>query len=114
MSVALGYLLICLSPVFLYLFAQLLGKIEDSRKEGLIKQVEYLKNRFPYAFKQRFGDNSVKYFSRSKLREILNEGDRQLRDIERRHEEQEFKNREEQKRVIKKLTELYSLFPHGI
>ena len=114
MSVALGYILICLSPVFLYLFAQLLGKIEDARKEGLIKQVEYLKNRFPYAFKQRFGDNSVKYFSRSKLREILNEGDRQLRDIERRHEEQEFKNREEQKRVIKKLTELYSLFPHGI
>lgn len=114
MSVALGYILICLSPVFLYLFAQLLGKIEDARKEGLIKQVEYLKNRFPYAFKQRFGDNSVKYFSRSKLQEILNEGDRQLRDIERRHEEQEFKNREEQKRVIKKLTELYSLFPHGI
>lgn len=114
MSVALGYILICLSPVFLYLFAQLLGKIEDARKEGLIKQVEYLKNRFPYAFKQRFGDNSVKYFSRSELREILNEGDRQLRDIERRHEEQEFKNREEQKRVIKKLTELDSLFPHGI
>lgn len=114
MSVALGYILIYLSPVFLYLFAQLLGKIEDARKEGLIKQVEYLKNRFPYAFKQRFGDNSVKYFSRSKLQEILNEGDRQLRDIERRHEEQEFKNREEQKRVIKKLTELYSLFPHGI
>lgn len=113
MSTALGYILLCLLPVFLYLFVKLLGKIEESKIDKLIKQAQLLNNRYPFAFRQVFGDD-IEGFNKEKLQRILSESEDRLRDLERDHKELELKQKEEQKRIIETIAELESKYPHGI